>query len=84
MNTNYVVVRDEAPPEYFIDNYKQKKENLLNIFDEKDVSAVLKYKALIISHLGEEEIILNGLEENNIFNVNILIVKAYFQNFLNI
>lgn len=71
MNTNYMTVRDEAAPEYFINNYKQKKENLSKKFDERDVSAVLKYKALIISYLGEEEIILNGLEENNIFNVNI-------------
>ncbi|MEI0611694.1 lipoprotein ABC transporter permease [Brachyspira pilosicoli] len=71
MNTNYMPVRDEAPPEYFIDNYKQKKENLSKVFDEKDLSAILKYKALIISYLGEEEIILNGVEENNIFNINV-------------
>ena len=72
MSTNYMAVRDEAPPEYFIDNYKQKKENLSKMFDEKDLSAVLKYKALIISYLGEEEIILNGVEKNNIFNINAL------------
>ena len=71
MNTNYMAVRDEAPPEYFIDNYKQKKDNLSKVFDEKDLSAILKYKALIISYLGEEEVILNGVEDNNIFNVNI-------------
>lgn len=71
MNTNYMPVRDEAPPEYFIDNYKQKKENLSKVFDEKDLSGILKYKALIISYLGEEEIILNGVEENNIFNINV-------------
>ena len=71
MNTNYVVVRDEAAPEYFIDNYREKKENLSKVFDERDVSAVLKYKALIISYLGEEEIILNGVENNNIFDINI-------------
>ena len=71
MNTNYMAVRDEAPPEYFIDNYKQKKDNLLKVFDKKDVSAILKYKALIISYLGEEEIVLNGVEENNIFGINI-------------
>lgn len=71
MNTNYMSVRDEAAPEYFIDNYKQKKDNLSKVFDEKDLSAILKYKALIISYLGEEEIILNGVEDNNIFNVNI-------------
>ena len=71
MSTNYMAVRDEAPPEYFIDNYKQKKDNLLKVFDKKDVSALLKYKALIISYLGEEEIILNGVEENNIFGINI-------------
>lgn len=72
MNTNYMPVRDEAPPEYFIDNYREKKDNLSKKFDERDVSAVLKYKALIISHLGEEEIILNGVEKNNIFNINAL------------
>lgn len=72
MNTNYMPVRDEAPPEYFIDNYREKKENLSKKFDERDVSAVLKYKALIISYLGEEEIILNGVENNNIFNINAL------------
>lgn len=71
MSTNYMAVRDEAPPEYFIDNYKQKKDNLLKVFDKKDVSAILKYKALIISYLGEEEIVLNGVEENNIFGINI-------------
>ncbi|MEI0580269.1 lipoprotein ABC transporter permease [Brachyspira pilosicoli] len=72
MNTNYMPVRDEAPPEYFIDNYMEKKDNLSKEFDEKDLSAVLKYKALIISYLGEEEIILNGVEKNNIFNINAL------------
>ena len=71
MSTNYMAVRDEAPPEYFIDNYKQKKENLSKVFDKKDISAILKYKALIISYLGEEEIVLNGVEENNIFGINI-------------
>lgn len=71
MNTNYMPVRNEAAPEYFIDNYKQKKENLFNVFDEKDLSAILRYKGLVISYLGEEEIILNGVEENNIFNINV-------------
>ncbi|MEI0531401.1 lipoprotein ABC transporter permease [Brachyspira pilosicoli] len=71
MNTNYMAVRDEAPPEYFIDNYSEKKDNLSKVFDEREVSAVLKYKALIISYLGEEEIVLNGVENNNIFDINI-------------
>ena len=72
MNTNYILVRDIAPPLYFIENCSEKIEALKKIFKEKPITARLKYKASLISHLGEEEIIINGIIPKNdkeVFNI---------------
>lgn len=72
MNTNYILVRDIAPPIYFIENCSEKIEALKKIFKEKPITARLKYKAFLISHLGEEEIIINGIIPKNdkeVFNI---------------
>lgn len=65
MNTNYMLVRDIVPPIYFIENCSEKIEALKKIFKEKPITARLKYKASLISHLGEEEIIINGIIPKN-------------------
>ena len=72
MNTNYILVKDIAPPIYFIENCSEKIEALKKIFKEKPITARLKYKASLISHLGEEEIIINGIIPKNdkeVFNI---------------
>lgn len=87
MNTNYILVRDIAPPIYFIENCSEKIEALKKIFKEKPITARLKYKASLISHLGEEEIIINGIIPKNdkeVFNVinNETIEKIKDKNFI--
>ena len=87
MNTNYILVRDIAPPIYFIENCSEKIEALKKIFKEKPITARLKYKASLISHLGEEEIIINGIIPKNdkeVFNIinNETIEKIKDKNFL--
>ena len=87
MNTNYILVRDIAPPIYFIENCSKKIEALKKIFKEKPITARLKYKASLISHLGEEEIIINGIIPKNdkeVFNIinNETIEKIKDKNFI--
>ena len=87
MNTNYILVRDIAPPLYFIENCFEKIEALKKIFKEKPITARLKYKASLISHLGEEEIIINGIIPKNdkeVFNIinNETIEKIKDKNFI--
>ena len=87
MNTNYILVRDIAPPLYFIENCSEKIEALKKIFKEKPITARLKYKASLISHLGEEEIIINGIIPKNdkeVFNIinNEMIEKIKDKNFI--
>lgn len=87
MNTNYILVRDIAPPIYFIENCSEKIEVLKKIFKEKPITARLKYKASLISHLGEEEIIINGIIPKNdkeVFNIinNETIEKIKDKNFI--
>lgn len=87
MNTNYILVRDIAPPLYFIENCSEKIEALKKIFKEKPITARLKYKASLISHLGEEEIIINGIIPKNdkeVFNIinNETIEKIKDKNFI--
>lgn len=87
MNTNYILVRDMAPPIYFIENCSEKIEALKKIFKEKPITARLKYKASLISHLGEEEIIINGIIPENdkeVFNIinNETIEKIKDKNFI--
>lgn len=87
MNTNYILVRDIAPPLYFIENCSEKIEALKKIFKEKPITARLKYKAFLISHFGEEEIIINGIIPKNdkeVFNIinNETIEKIKDKNFI--
>ena len=87
MNTNYILVRDIAPPIYFIENCSEKIEALKKIFKEKPITARLKYKTSLISHLGEEEIIINGIIPKNdkeVFNIinNETIEKIKDKNFI--
>ena len=87
MNTNYILVRDIAPPLYFIENCSEKIEALKKIFKEKPITARLKYKASLISHLGEEEIIINGIipeSDKEVFNIinNEMIEKIKEKNFI--
>lgn len=87
MNTNYMLVRDIAPPLYFIENCSEKIEALKKIFKEKPITARLKYKAFLISHLGEEEIIINGIipeSDKEVFNIinNETIEKIKDKNFI--
>lgn len=87
MNTNYILVRDIAPPLYFIENCSEKIEALKKIFKEKPITARLKYKASLISHLGEEEIIINGIileNDKEVFNIinNETIEKIKDKNFI--
>ena len=87
MNTNYILVRDIAPPIYFIENCSEKIEALKKIFKEKPITARLKYKASLISHLGEEEIMINGIIPKNdkeVFNIinNEMIEKIKDKNFI--
>ncbi|WP_288520220.1 hypothetical protein [uncultured Brachyspira sp.] len=87
MNTNYILVRDIAPPIYFIENCSEKIEALKKIFKEKPITARLKYKASLISHLGEEEIIINGIIPKNdkeVFDIinNETIEKIKDKNFI--
>ena len=87
MNTNYMLVRDIAPPIYFIENCSEKIEALKKIFKEKPITARLKYKAFLISHFGEEEIIINGIIPKNdkeVFNIinNETIEKIKDKNFI--
>ena len=87
MNTNYILVRDIAPPLYFIENCSEKIEALKKIFKEKPITARLKYKASLISHLCEEEIIINGIIPKNdkeVFNIinNEMVEKIKEKNFI--
>ena len=87
MNTNYILVKDIAPPIYFIENCSEKIEALKKIFKEKPITARLKYKASLISHFGEEEIIINGIIPENdkeVFNIinNETIEKIKDKNFI--
>ena len=87
MNTNYILVRDIAPPIYFIENCSEKIEALKKIFKEKPITARLKYKASLISHLCEEEIIINGIIPKNdkeVFNIinNEMVEKIKEKNFI--
>ena len=87
MNTNYMLVRNISPPLYFIENCSEKIEALKKIFKEKPITARLKYKAFLISHFGEEEIIINGIIPKNdkeVFNIinNETIEKIKDKNFI--
>lgn len=65
INKNYIDLRDEAPPLYFIYNNKEKINILENIFEKDKITSRLKYKSTLISHTAEEEIIVNGIYPKN-------------------
>lgn len=65
INKNYIDLRDETPPLYFIYNNKEKINILENIFEKDKITSRLKYKATLISHTAEEEIIVNGIYPKN-------------------
>ena len=75
MNTNHMPIRENPYPLFFIENYEEKIEILKEIFKEKPITARLKYKASLVSSLGEEEIIINGIipkSDREVFNINLI------------
>lgn len=72
MNTNYKASRDYILDDYYIFDYSQKEQKLKEIFKTDFVSSRLKYRASLISHLGEEEIVINGIDienDNKVFGI---------------
>ncbi|MEI0488762.1 hypothetical protein [Brachyspira pulli] len=72
MNINYKDLRDYALDGYYIDGYKEKEQKVKELFKSKYITSRLKYRASLISHLGEEEIVINGIDIKNdeeVFNV---------------
>ncbi|EKV55899.1 hypothetical protein A966_13650 [Brachyspira hampsonii 30446] len=72
MNTNYMPLRDYILDDYYIFDYSQKEEKLKEIFKTDYTSSRLKYRASLISHIGEEEIVINGIDIQNdekVFNI---------------
>ncbi|PCG18765.1 hypothetical protein KQ44_13625, partial [Brachyspira sp. G79] len=72
MNTNYKNLRDYALDEYYIYDYKDKVNKLKEIFKSSPITARLKYRASLISYIGEEEIVINGIDvknDNEVFDI---------------
>lgn len=72
MNINYKDLRDYALDGYYIEEYKEKEQKVKELFKSKYITSRLKYRASLISHLGEEEIVINGIDIKNdeeVFNV---------------
>ena len=72
MNTNYKDSRDYILDNYYIFNYEEKEDKLKEVFNSAAVTPRLKYRASLISHLGEEEIVINGINIKNdehVFNI---------------
>lgn len=72
MNINYKDLRDYALDGYYIDGYKEKEQKIKELFKSKYITSRLKYRASLISHLGEEEIVINGINIKNdeeVFNI---------------
>ena len=72
MNTNYKNSRDYALDEYYIYDYKDKVNKLKEVFKSSPITARLKYRASLISYIGEEEIIINGIDiknDNEVFDI---------------
>ena len=72
MNTNYKNSRDYALDEYYIYDYKDKVNKLKEVFKSSPITARLKYRASIISYIGEEEIVINGIDiknDNEVFDI---------------
>ena len=72
MNTNYKNSRDYALDEYYIYDYKDKVNKLKEVFKSSPITARLKYRASLISYIGEEEIVINGIDiknDNEVFDI---------------
>lgn len=72
MNTNYKNSRDYALDEYYIYDYKDKVNKLKEVFKSNPITARLKYRASLISYIGEEEIVINGIDiknDNEVFDI---------------
>ena len=72
MNTNYKESRDYILDDYYIFDYSQKEEKLKELFQSSPIASRLKYRASLISHLGEEEIVINGIDiknDNEVFGI---------------
>ncbi|KLI20053.1 hypothetical protein [Brachyspira hyodysenteriae] len=78
MNSTYKESRDYILDDYYIFDYSNKEQKLREIFKSSPIASRLKYRASLISHLGEEEIVINGIDIKNddevfgILNNNIL------------
>ncbi|OEJ16174.1 hypothetical protein BFL38_12095 [Brachyspira hampsonii] len=72
MNSIYKESRDYILDDYYIFDYSQKEQKLREIFKSSPITSRLKYRASLISHLGEEEIVINGIDiknDNEVFGI---------------
>ncbi|AEM22754.1 hypothetical protein Bint_2143 [Brachyspira intermedia PWS/A] len=65
MNSTYKESRDYILDDYYIFDYSDKEQKLRDIFKSSPIASRLKYRASLISHLGEEEIVINGIDIKN-------------------
>ena len=65
MNNIYKESRDYILDDYYIFDYSTKEQKLREIFKSSPITSRLKYRASLISHLGEEEIVINGIDIKN-------------------
>lgn len=65
MNSTYKESRDYILDDYYIFDYSNKEQQLREIFKSSPITSRLKYRASLISHLGEEEIVINGIDIKN-------------------
>ena len=65
MNSTYKESRDYILDDYYIFDYSNKEQKLREIFKSTPIASRFKYRASLISHLGEEEIVINGIDIKN-------------------
>ncbi|PTY40887.1 hypothetical protein [Brachyspira hampsonii] len=81
MNSIYKESRDYILDDYYIFDYSQKEQKLREIFKSSPIASRLKYRASLISHLGEEEIVINGIDIKNDNEVFGILNKYTLENF---
>ncbi|WP_300367648.1 hypothetical protein [Brachyspira sp.] len=81
MNNNYKDSRDYILDDYYIFDYQQKEQKLKEIFKSSPIASRLKYRASLISHLGEEEIVINGVDIENDDKVFGILNNSTLKNF---
>lgn len=81
MNSTYKESRDYILDDYYIFDYSSKEEKLREIFKSSPITSRLKYRASLISHLGEEEIVINGIDIKNDDEVFGILNKRTLKNF---